>query len=285
MKTIDGRATAQKIGNQLKSRIKALKTKGIEPKLVIVKVGNDLRTSTYVRVKLAAAEKLGILTKVVELDDQLSPEELRTEVSRLIDDLNHNPEVHGIIIQLPIPQSVDDQELIDLINPAKDVDGLTATNQAALEAGRELMVPATPLGIISLLSDNQVEINGTKTALVGLGRLVGSPLNHMLKSRGAQLKTANSRTADLKEITKDADLVIAAAGQPHLIKPEMIKQDSVLIDVGLSEVDGQLYGDVDPATKQIAAMSTQVTGGVGPMTVISLLSNVVLAAEIQASSQ
>ncbi|MCA9388675.1 bifunctional 5,10-methylenetetrahydrofolate dehydrogenase/5,10-methenyltetrahydrofolate cyclohydrolase [Candidatus Berkelbacteria bacterium] len=282
---IDGRAIAQKISDRLATRIKDLKTKGVTPKLVIVKVGNDLRTQTYIRVKQLAAKKLGIKTEVKAFDAQTSATQLDSEVRQLITDLNQDPTVHGIIVQLPIEADLDDQELIDLITPNKDVDGLTATNQAALEAGRELMVPATPLGIISLLNNENIPISNSKVALVGLGRLVGRPLSFMLEARGAELKVANSKTTNLKAITDDADIVIAASGQPHLIKADMVKKSSVLIDVGLSEIDGQLTGDIDPAAKEKASMATQTTGGVGPMTVISLLSNVVLAAEIQASLQ
>ncbi len=280
MEFIDGRAVAHEITQELTRRINDLKAAGITPTLAILQVGNDPTTTIYVTAKQRAAVPLGIDVHVIRFDTGVQSDALARALTDTVHQLNADPSIHGIILQLPVPETIDDQAIIDEIDPRKDVDGLTATNQAALEAGRELMVPATPQGILRLLAAYRIPLEGATVGLVGHGRLVGRSLAHMLRSRGAILQIADSKTPDLRAVTRGADIVVSAVGQAGLITPDMIDESTVVIDVGLSKVDDQLQGDITEAAKAKARLATPVPGGVGPMTVVSLLANVVLAAEL-----
>jgi methylenetetrahydrofolate dehydrogenase (NADP+)/methenyltetrahydrofolate cyclohydrolase len=279
MQILDGKKVAETVAEELRERIAALRKQNIEPTLAIIVVGDDLRTQRYIAAKQRAAEQLGIQTILIPIAPT-TPEETRSIIEKSIAALNEKPEIHGIILQLPIPVKVDEQELIDLIAPTKDVDGLTLTNQAALELGRELFLPATPQGILRLLSAYKVPIADQRIAVVGQGKLVGKPVTAMLQSRDADVVTANSQTKSLTDTLRGANIVISAVGKENLITEEMVDDKMVLIDVGLSDVDGKLRGDIALAAKEKALLATPVPGGVGPMTVISLLANVVLAAEL-----
>ena len=279
MRLIDGTQIAALVADDLRERIAALTSQHVTPTLAILVVGDDLRTQRYIAAKQRKAAELGIVVALTTLPGT-DPVSVTEQVRAAIDSLNADPAIHGIILQLPIPLPVDEQELLDHIAPTKDVDGLTTTSQAALEAGRELFLPATPQGILRLLTAQKLPIADARIAVVGQGRLVGKPLTAMLRSRGADVVTADSKTPDLRAVTKGAAVVVSAAGKAGLITEDMVDDGAVLIDVGLSEVNQRLRGDVTDAAKQKAALATPVTGGVGPMTVISLLANVVLAAEL-----
>lgn len=279
MNIIDGREVATTLLNEVRERVEQLKSKGVQPRLAILTIGDDARTASYIRAKQRAAERVDIQVDLYPFsaEDEGLEERIRTHIERL----NSETEVHGIIVQLPIPQSLDSQALIDLIDPKKDVDGLTATNRAGLELGRELMTPATPMGVIRLLKAYDVPVAGAKVALIGHGRLVGSLLAPMLRSRGAEVHIADSRTKDLAAVTLPAAIIISAVGKANLVTASMVQPHSVLIDVGLSEIDERLVGDISAEAKEKARLATPVPGGVGPMTVASLLSNTVFAAELQ----
>lgn len=279
MQILDGKKVAATVAEELRERIATLRAQNVEPTLAILVVGDDLRTQRYIAAKQRAAERLGIQTILIPIAPT-TPEETKAIIEKSITTLNEKPDIHGIILQLPIPVKVDEQELIDLIAPTKDVDGLTLTNQAALELGRELFLPATPQGILRLLSAYKIPIANQRIAIVGQGKLVGKPVTAMLQSRDADVVTANSQTKDLKETIRGANIVICAVGKENLITEDMVDDKMVLIDVGLSDVDGTLRGDIALAAKEKAFLATPVPGGVGPMTVISLLANVVLAAEL-----
>lgn len=279
MQLIDGRQIAETVRVDLRERTAALKATNIQPRLAILVVGEDIRTERYIAAKQQAADEIGIAVELIRFTID-EPATLADRIEARIKTLNDNPQTHGIILQLPIPVPVDEQELIDSIKPTKDVDGLTLTNQAALEAGRELFLPATPQGILRLLTASKIPIANTRIAMIGQGRLVGRPLTSMLRSRDADVVTADSKTTDLASVVHGADVVISAVGKENLITENMIDKQMVLIDVGLSDVEGKLQGDIAPAAKERARLATPVIGGVGPMTVISLLANVVLAAEL-----
>ena len=281
MQLIDGKHVAEKVAAELQERIATLVAQKITPTLAILVVGDDLRTQKYIAAKQRTAEELGIRVTLFALQSQAA-EDVVTQITDTITTLNQDSSVHGVILQLPIPIAVDEQELIDLIKPTKDVDGLTLTNQAALEAGRELFLPATPQGILRLMTAYKLQIPDARIAVVGQGRLVGKPLTAMLRSRGADVVTANSETTDLPAVLKGASVVISAVGKENLITEDMVDGQMALIDVGLSDIDGKLQGDIVQAAKDKARLASPVIGGVGPMTVISLLANVVLAAELAA---
>lgn len=280
MNRMDGQLVAERLKGELASRIDALKGRDVTPTLAILVVGDDERTAAYVRAKQRAADQLGIQVQITRLGADQPTEVLVEQVRSTIEQWNNRTMVHGIVLQLPLPDGIDEQALIDEIDPRKDVDGLTATNQAALEAGRELIPPATPMGILRLLTAYDVPIAGTRVAIIGQGRLVGEPLAAMLKARDADVVTADTSTPDLRTVTKGATIVIVATGEPELIDADLIDSGTVLIDVGLSERHGRLIGDTTAEAKAKARLATPVPGGVGPMTVVSLLANVVLAAEI-----
>lgn len=292
---MDGRELARQVEAKLAMRVEALKAQGIQPQLVILVVGRDERTASYIRAKQKAAERVGIRVLVEPIGSDTpgkSPRlgdtpgesgrrsDLTDRIRTAIERWNADPTVHGIILQLPLPNGIDDEPLLDAIDPNKDVDGLTATNQAAVELGRELFPPATPMGILRLLDAYHIEIADTVVAVIGQGRLVGKPLSQMLEHRGARVRTADSSTSDLRAVTAGAEVIISATGQPHLITADLIDDGVVLIDAGLSEVGETLVGDITPEAAAKARLVTPVPGGVGPMTVVSLLSNVVVAAEL-----
>ncbi len=280
MQILDGKQLAETVAEELRERVSDLRAAGIHPRLAILLVGeSDMPTEKYVAAKQRAADKVGVAVELIRftIDEPIA---LAERITARIEELNSDPDTHGIILQLPMPVPMNEQDLIDAIAPEKDVDGLTTTNQAALEVGRELFVPATPQGILRLLAAYKIPIANTKIAMIGQGRLVGKPLSAMLRSRDAILTTADSKTPDLLPIVKDARVIISAVGQPGIITDAMVRSDSILIDVGLSDIDGTLTGDIEPEVKALAGQATPVPGGVGPMTVISLLANVVLAAEL-----
>ncbi len=286
---MDGRRVANEILGELEHRVAALIARGITPTLGILLIGDDPRSATYVRAKQRAAERIGIRA-LLERPTDSSPE---TVVSQ-IENWNHDQGVHGIIVQLPLPPELAEHELdlIEAVDPAKDVDGLHPLNLGRLLRGKPLVVPATPRGVMKLLDEYAVQLDGARVTLVGFGKLVGRALSALLVERGATLTIATSRTTDLASVTRTADVVISAAGQSHFITPEMVRDNVVLVDVGLSELDppplteGELregkrsvVGDIAPETRERASLVTPVPGGVGPMTVAMLLTNVVESAE------
>lgn len=278
---MDGRAVATELKQELIERVRALAKRGVKPHLAILKVNPDERTEKYVRAKSELGRAIGVRVSVYEFETSTRPQTLYDQIHKTLVDLNQDQLVHGIILQLPLSADLDTDQLLNTIKPEKDVDGLTATNEAALETGRELFPPATPLGILRLLAYYKVPISGKKFTIIGQGRLVGRPLAWMLASRGAQVQTGDRTTRDLTKLTQDADVIVSAAGTANLITADMIKPNTVLIDVGLAKQDATLVGDIDEAAKAKSRLATPVPGGVGPMTVVSLLSNVILAAEYQ----
>lgn len=217
MKIFDGQKTADKIASQLKHEASDLKKIGIYPKFAIISVDPDHKSQAYIQAKQLRGKQIGIDIEVIKLDN-VYPDSIKA----IIEQHNHDPSTHGIIIQLPLPPAIKTDEMIDMINPKKDVDGLTSANTNKIMSGHEpFFYPATPLAVREILIQNNIDIEGKKIAIIGQGRLVGKPLASMLKNAGAQINTADKNTGDITSMTKPADIIISAAGSPHLITADM----------------------------------------------------------------
>jgi methylenetetrahydrofolate dehydrogenase (NADP+) / methenyltetrahydrofolate cyclohydrolase len=265
MHLIDGKAIAQRLRLDLKEKVKTLKK---QPHLVVVLATDHPASLSYVTAKEKAAIEVGYKSRI--LKGSYREEELLD----LIDTLNIDEDVDGILVQLPLPDGFDAQKVIDRIDPAKDVDGFHPHNLAMLVQNRPGFIPATPKGIIRLLKEEKIELKGQHAVIVGRSLIVGKPLIHLLLKEDMSVTVAHSKSKDLKALTQQADLLIAAVGVPKLITKEMVKQGATLIDVGINRVDGKLIGDVDfEALAEEVQAITPVPGGVGPMTIYALLEN------------
>lgn len=272
---VNGKQLAQKIADGLKQEADVLKQKGIIPKLVIVAIKPDERSQVYIRMKLKRAEEIGIDTEFVDLSDKDHRECIR-KVQELSEDSNN----HGIVLQLPLSGWYDPQDLIDYVAPEKDVDGLTSTNQTALEQNMSGIVPATPLAVMQILHEYNIELKNKTVTVIGRSHLVGMPLRYLLEHSGAKVLVGHRQIKDLSSLTLQSDIIISAAGSPGLVEAEMIKKGSVVIDVGINDINHQLKGDVDfEHVKEVASIITPVPGGVGPLTVVMLLKNVIDSAK------
>ncbi|MEK7136879.1 MAG: bifunctional 5,10-methylenetetrahydrofolate dehydrogenase/5,10-methenyltetrahydrofolate cyclohydrolase, partial [Patescibacteria group bacterium] len=270
---LDGRKAADALLTSLKPRVQEL-----DPKLVIVQVGDDPASASYIRQKVKSCEKIGMRAEHKHLSEGITFEELL----KIIQELNADTDVTGFIVQLPLPKALQPKlpEIIRAIDPKKDVDGFGAYNLGKMFLSREFehLPPATPAGIIALLEYYKVEVAGKHVVIVGRINTVGKPLAAMLLNRDATVTVCHSRTTELGQRTLDADILVAAVGKPNLITADMVKEGAVVIDVGINEVEGALVGDVDfDSVSKIASAITPVPGGVGPMTVASLLRNIVRA--------
>ena len=270
---IDGKAVAAAVRERVKA---AIASEGLTPGLATILVGDDPASAVYVRMKREDCAQVGIESFHHEPGGQVSREDL----AALIDELNADPRVHGILLQLPLPDHLDDAELTALIDPAKDVDGLTPVNAGLLMHGRDALVPCTPTGVMELLAHAGVELSGANAVVVGRSQLVGKPLAQLLLAANATVTQCHSRTRDLAGECRRADVIVAAAGQRDLITGDMVGEGAVVIDVGTNRAeDGSLTGDVDfDAVRQVAGAVTPVPGGVGPMTRAMLLENTLSAA-------
>lgn len=271
-KILDGKALAQHLGRNLAEETNSLKSHGINPKFCVINIGEDPASKVYVRSKRKKAEKIGIKQMVYQLPEDESEE----DVLRLIDRLNADAEVAGLMVQLPVPDQIDVDKVIERIDPEKDVDGLTPANIGRLWMGKHFVEPATAAGIIALLDHYQIDLNGKNAVIVGRSNIVGKPLAALMLERNASVSILHSHTRNLGELTRRADILVSAVGKPHMIKAEMVKEGAVVIDVGINRVDGQLMGDVDfDQVKDKASWITPVPGGVGPLTVEFLMEEVI----------
>lgn len=271
-KILDGKALAKHLGRNLAEETNSLKSHGINPKFCVINIGEDPASKVYVRSKRKKAEKIGIKQVVYQLPEDESEE----DVLRLIDRLNADAEVAGLMVQLPVPDQIDVDKVIERIDPEKDVDGLTPANIGRLWMGKHFVEPATAAGIIALLDHYQIDLNGKNAVIVGRSNIVGKPLAALMLERNASVSILHSHTRDLGELTRRADILVSAVGKPHMIKAEMVKEGAVVIDVGINRVDGQLMGDVDfDQVKDKASWITPVPGGVGPLTVEFLMEEVI----------
>ena len=272
MVKIDGKVFSQVILEKIREEHNQLKEKyGKQAGLAVVIVGNNPASQVYVRNKMKACENVGFYSENIELDENISEKELLQE----IDKLNKNDRINGILVQLPLPSHINELKIIDSISPEKDVDGFHVANIGKMVIGDETgFLSCTPYGIMQLLEEYKIEIAGKDAVIIGRSNIVGKPMALMLIQKGATVQVCNSRTKDLRKKLNDADIIIVAAGVPKLLKKEDVKEGAVVIDVGINRVDGKICGDVDyEEVAEKASYITPVPGGVGPMTIASLIKN------------
>ncbi len=274
---IDGKAAAGEVRAACRRRVEALAQRGVVPGLAVVLVGDDPASAVYVRNKARACAETGVRSRTCRFPSGAS----QAEVLARIDELNADPAIHGIIVQLPLPPHFDARAVIEAIDPGKDVDGFHLANVGALTVGQSVFPPCTPFGVEVLLERSGVRIEGQNAVVVGASNIVGKPMALMLLRQEATVSICHIKTRDLAEYTRLADILVVAAGCPGLIKADMVKAGATVIDVGINRLaDGRLTGDVDfDAVKERAGWITPVPGGVGPMTVAMLIHNTVVAAE------
>jgi methylenetetrahydrofolate dehydrogenase (NADP+)/methenyltetrahydrofolate cyclohydrolase len=283
---IDGKSVAASIRKQLAVEVAEFqKQSGITPHLAAILVGNDPASAVYVRNKQKACDKAGIKSTLYRLDGDTTSAELLDLVARLNADKN----VHGILIQLPVPPQIDETVVLDAVDPLKDVDAFHPENVGLMVQGRPRFLPCTPHGIIRLLLAANTQTAGAHAVVLGRSEIVGKPLANLLVQKGenanATVTVCHSRTKNLADITRQADILVAAIGKPEFVTADMVKPGAVVIDVGINRVDGRLVGDVAfDEVKQIASAITPVPGGVGPMTIAMLLTNTLTAARLAAGS-
>lgn len=274
-KIIDGKHISQEIKDELKQEVAALKASGRECALAVIQVGNDPASSVYVRNKKKACEYIGIRSLSYELDENTSEDELLA----LIDKLNADPSVHGILCQLPLPKHMDEDKVINRISPEKDVDGFHPQNVGALVIGQQGFVSCTPAGIIQLLKRSNIQMEGKHCVVIGRSNIVGKPMALLMLRENATVTICHSRTRNLKELCKEADILIVAIGKPQFITADYVKEGAVVIDVGIHrDENNKLCGDVKyDEVEPVASAITPVPGGVGPMTIAMLMHNCVEA--------
>lgn len=285
---LEGKVFAGQFKEDAKTRADRLEEKyGVRPGLAVIIVGHDPASEVYVRNKHKACEELGIYSEVIEMAEDSSKEEILAR----IDSLNKDEKIHGILVQLPLPKALRsaEEEILDSIDPVKDVDGFHPVNVGRMVKGEEALLPCTPHGCLKMLELAGIEIEGKKAVVVGRSNIVGKPMLHLLLARNATVTICHSRTENLPAVTREADILVAAVGRPKFITADMVKEGATVIDVGINRLPpaepgakGKLVGDVDfEAALEVAGAITPVPGGVGLLTVAMLMENVVQAAEMQ----
>lgn len=273
---IDGRAVAKALKEGIAQRAQAMIAKGVTPHLAVVLVGEDPASQVYVRNKENGCMRAGIRSTVIRLEESCAQETLEETVKRL----NADESVHGILVQLPLPRHLDEASVLRLIDPDKDVDGFHAMNSGRLMNGEPGFVPCTPLGVMELLRHYGIDPAGKRAVVIGRSNIVGKPMAMLLLAANATVTICHSRTRELAEITRQADILVAAVGRANFVTADMVKPGAAVIDVGINRVDGGLVGDVDfDAVSQVAGYITPVPGGVGQMTIAMLLANTLDAAQ------
>lgn len=279
-KIIDGKELAKKVRLELKDEVEKLKKdENIHPKLAVIMVGSDPASQIYVRNKSKACDEIGIEFEEFLLDEKTTQKELLD----LIDKLNENEKVNGILLQSPIPKNLDINEAFRRISPEKDVDGFNPVNVGKLTLGQKGFVSCTPFGVIKMLEEYNIDIEGKNAVVLGRSNIVGKPMSQCLLNKNATVTICHSKTKNINDITKNADIIVAAIGKKEFVKGDMVKEGAVVIDVGINRgEDGKLKGDVDfEEVSKKASYITPVPGGVGPMTIAMLMTNVVKAAKEQ----
>lgn len=277
-KIIDGKQISLDIKNELKEKVAKYKEQGIEITLAVVKVGNDPASAVYVRNKEKACEYVGINSKTLALPEETTEEELLNVVKELNEDKN----VNGILVQLPLPKHIDESKVLLTIDSTKDVDGFHPVNVGKMVIGEDTFLPCTPAGIIEMIKRTDIDIEGKECVVIGRSNIVGKPMAMLMLKENATVTIAHSRTKDLKEITKRADIIVAAIGKAKFVTADYVKEGAVVIDVGMDrDENGKLCGDVDfESVSKVASAITPVPGGVGPMTVTMLLVNCLRSVEL-----
>ncbi len=274
---IDGKQISQQIRSEIAERVAVLKQRGVTPGLAVILVGEDRGSQVYVRNKERACIQAGMASRVIRLPEDTPQESLMA----LIDEINRDEKMHGLLVQLPLPAHLDEAQVLKAIDPKKDVDGFHAINAGALMNGEKAPVACTPQGCIELLKRSGVELCGANAVVVGRSNIVGKPMAMLLLRENCTVTICHSKTRNLKEFTQKADVLVAAIGRPKFITADMVKPGAAVIDVGINRLaDGKLCGDVDyEQVEPIAGWITPVPGGVGPMTIAMLLKNTLEAAE------
>jgi methylenetetrahydrofolate dehydrogenase (NADP+)/methenyltetrahydrofolate cyclohydrolase len=267
---IKGKPIAEKIRAEVAEEVAGMGHVG----LVTVLVGDDPASEVYIRLKHKAALEAGIDATDLRLPAEISEAELLTKVA----ELDNDPAVDAILVQLPLPKHIDEARVIRALEPAKDVDGFHPVNAGQLYLGRPTLVPATPLGVMAMLRAHEIELSGANAVVIGRSSIVGKPMAHLLLQANATVTVCHSRTSDLAKHTLEADVLVAAVGLPGIVKPEMVRAGSVVVDVGINRTDAGIVGDVDPGAAEVASHFTPVPGGVGPMTIACLLQNALVCA-------
>ena len=273
---IDGKKISQEIKNEIKAEVIKIKEKtGKTPGLAVILVGNDPASSVYVGSKEKSCVEMGFYSEKYVLEENVTEEELL----KLVTTLNNKEEINGILVQLPLPKHIDAQKVLDLIVPEKDVDGFHPVNAGKLAVGaKDAFYPCTPYGVIEMMKRSNVDIAGKEAVIIGRSNIVGKPAAMLLLQENATVTIVHSRTKDLVNVVKRADIIVAAIGKPKFITKDMVKDGAVVIDVGINRVDGKLCGDVDfENVKGVSSKITPVPGGVGPMTIAMLMKNTLIS--------
>ena len=279
MNIIDGKAVSKKVKEDVKAECEQLKSKGVTPGLAVIIVGDDPASQVYVHNKEVACEACGFYSVKYALPAETTQEELNA----LVDKLNKDDKINGILCQLPLPSHLDDKEVINRIDPLKDVDAFHPVNVGAIMIGDYNYLPCTPAGVMELIHSTGVDVSGKKAVVIGRSNIVGKPMAMLLLHENATVEITHSRTQNLADITKEADILVAAIGKAKFVKADMVKDGAVVIDVGMNrDENGKLCGDVDfEDVKDKCSFITPVPGGVGPMTIAMLMKNTLTAAKIQ----
>ena len=278
---LDGRATSTQLKSELKEKVEFLSTRGVTPGLAVIQVGEDPASSVYVRNKRRTCASLGIASFEFDLPAETTEADLLSQ----IDALNERDDVHGILVQLPLPEHIGSEKVIQRITPEKDVDGFHPMNAGALATGGEGFVPCTPAGVMEMLVRYNVPLSGKSAVVIGRSNIVGKPMAQLLLKANATVTITHSRTQDLAAVVRQADVVIAAVGRAELVKADWVKPGAAVVDVGIQRgADGKLVGDVAfDEVAQVAGWCSPVPGGVGPMTIAMLMANTVFSASRVAS--
>lgn len=278
-KILDGKQIAKEYRQRLKNQVNDLKEYGFTPKLSVILVGNDGTSQSYVKSKKKAAEKIGMISEIIHLDESTSEEVVLSELNRL----NNDDTVSGILVQVPLPKQVSEQKVLEAINPEKDVDGFHPINIGKLYIDEQTFVPCTPLGIMEILKHADINLEGKNAVVIGRSHIVGQPVSKLLLQANATVTILHSRTKNMNAHLKQADVIVSAVGQPGLVTKENVKKGAVIIDVGNTpDENGKLKGDVAyDEVKEIASAITPVPGGVGPLTITMVLNNTLLAEKLR----
>ncbi|MCD3219249.1 bifunctional methylenetetrahydrofolate dehydrogenase/methenyltetrahydrofolate cyclohydrolase FolD [Staphylococcus sciuri] len=274
-KILDGREIAKTYRAGLQTEVEKLKEHNIVPKLTVILVGNDGASQSYVNSKKKAAEKIGMISEIVHMDESSTEEEVLSELDRL----NNDDSVSGILVQVPLPKQVSEAKVLEAINPDKDVDGFNPINIGRLYTGERTFIPCTPLGIMEILKHAEIDLKGKNVAVIGRSHIVGQPVSKLLTDQDATVTLLHSKSTNTEEVLKQADVIVSAVGRVHLVTKDLVKPGAVIIDVGNTpDENGKLKGDVDfEAVKEVASAITPVPGGVGPLTITMVLNNTLLA--------
>ena len=278
-KILSGKVVSQRIKDELKEEVKELNQKGIFPGLAVIIVGDDPASKVYVNSKKKACEEIGIYSE----EYALPKETTENELLELVEKLNNDKKICGILVQLPLPKHIDEETVINKISPKKDVDAFHPVNVGKIMIGNYDFLPCTPAGVMELIKESGIDVSGKECVVVGRSNIVGKPQAMLLLHQNGTVTICHSRTKDLKEKTKNADILVAAVGIPNFITGDMIKEGAVVIDVGINRIsEKKLVGDVEfESAEKVASAITPVPGGVGPMTIAMLMKNTVKAAQIQ----